>query len=150
MWQVGQKCILDRRAPRESGLLSWQPLALQAWVQFSGKMWGDILMWNQRCLEVCWCSRQLIDCMLLYQILVLSSGVWWLLLLHVRCLWHHNMTSYPCFQTNNFSQFVDRICILFYSHPYRCCTMCHCIECKLSGLQVKRPQQNTTLCQSSA
>jgi len=27
-----------------------------------------------------------------YQILLLSSGVWWSLLLDIRCLWRHNMT----------------------------------------------------------
>jgi len=28
------------------------------------------------------------------QILILSSGVWWSLLLDICCLWHHIMMSY--------------------------------------------------------
>ena len=31
---------------------------------------------------------------------VLSSGVWWWLLLDIRCLWRHKMTSYSRLQTN--------------------------------------------------
>ena len=35
-----------------------------------------------------------------FQILVLSSGVWWSLLLNTRYLWRHDMTSYSRLQTN--------------------------------------------------
>ena len=45
------------------------------------------------------------------QILVLSSGVWWSLLLDIRCLWRHNMTSYSRLQTNVLAKFVDTTCI---------------------------------------
>ena len=33
-----------------------------------------------------------------YQVLVLSSGVWWSSLLDMRCLWRRNMTSYSRLQ----------------------------------------------------
>ena len=44
-----------------------------------------------------------------YQILVLSSGVgpWWSLLLNMRCLWRHDMTSYSRLETNVLATFVD-------------------------------------------
>jgi len=54
-----------------------------------------------------------------YQILILSSSVWWSLLLNIRCLQRHNMTSYLRLQTNVMAKFVDAICISFYTHsPY--------------------------------
>jgi len=54
-----------------------------------------------------------------YQILVLSSGVWWELLLDMRCLLHHTMTSFSRLQTNVLAKFVDTTCILFYTRsPY--------------------------------
>jgi len=46
-----------------------------------------------------------------YQILVLSGGVWWSLLLDIRCLWLQNMTSYPHLQINVLAKFVDTTCI---------------------------------------
>jgi len=73
-----------------------------------------------------------------YQILVLSSGVWWSLLLDIRCSWRHNMTY-------------DHICKPMFwrnlsAHTLLTrCTMCHCHEHKLPALQVRRPEQNTTL-----
>jgi len=33
-----------------------------------------------------------------YQILVLSTGAWWSLLLNIGCVWRHNMTSYSSLQ----------------------------------------------------
>jgi len=47
-----------------------------------------------------------LDCMPSYQILVLSNSVCWSLLMDVRCLWRHNMTSYSRLQTNVFVKFV--------------------------------------------
>jgi len=49
--------------------------------------------------EVWWCRGRLLDSMPLYKILVLSSGVWWSLLLDIHCLWRHNTTSYSRLQT---------------------------------------------------
>ena len=46
-----------------------------------------------------------------YQILVLSSGVWWSLLRDIRCLWRHNMTLFSRSQTNVLAKFVDTTCI---------------------------------------
>jgi len=42
-----------------------------------------------------------------YQILVLSSAVWWSLLLEIRCLWRHNTTL----QTNILAKFFHTTCI---------------------------------------
>jgi len=54
-----------------------------------------------------------------YQILVLSSGIQWSLLLDIRCLWRHNMTSCSRLRTNVMTKFVDTTCVLFYTHsPY--------------------------------
>ena len=97
-----------------------------------------------------WRSRGLMlpgatsDYMPPYRILVLSSGVWWSLLLDIRCLWRHSMTSYSRLQTNVLAKFVDITCILFYT-PLTHCTMCHCNEHKLTALQVTRQEQNTAL-----
>ena len=69
------------------------------------------------------------------------SGIWWLFLFDVRCTWRHNLTSFSCFQTNVLAKFVDIICIFFYTHsPY---FMCHCIEYKLSTLQVRISGEDT-------
>jgi len=40
----------------------------------------------------------------------LRSGVWWWLLLDIRCLWRHNMTSYSRLQTKVLAMFVDTTC----------------------------------------
>ena len=62
------------------------------------------------------------------------NGIWWSIVFGVRCLWHHNLTTYSCFQTNVLAKFVDIVCIFFYNHsPY---FMCHFTEHKLSALQV--------------
>ena len=67
--------------------------------------------------EVWWCPGRLLDCMppTAYQIVVLRSSVWWSLLLDIRCLQSHNLTSYWRFQTNILAKFIDAI-ILFYTH----------------------------------
>jgi len=50
---------------------------------------------------------------------VLSSGVWWSLLLDIRCLRCHNMTSYSRLQTNVLAKIVDTTSILLYTQsPY--------------------------------
>ena len=67
--------------------------------------------------EVWWCPGRLLDCMSPYQILVLSSGIWWSLSLDIRYLWRHKVTSYWRWQTNVLAKFVDTTCILFYSRP---------------------------------
>jgi len=47
------------------------------------------------------------------------SGIWWLFVFGMGCLWRHNLTSYSCFETNGLSKFVDTICIFFHTHcPY--------------------------------
>jgi len=45
---------------------------------------------------------------------VRSSLVWWSLLLDIRCLQRHNMTSCLRLQANVLEKFVDAISILFY------------------------------------
>jgi len=101
-------------------------------------------------VEVWWCQGRLLDWMAPYQILVLSSGVYWSFLLDIRSLWRHKTTSYSRLQTNIFAKFVDTTCILFCTHFLtRCFSMCHCHENKLlSALHVSRPEQNTALNQS--
>ena len=74
-------------------------LTLRSGVQRSGDARGD-------CLIVC----------PLLPILVLSSGIWWSLLLDICNLWGHNMTSYSRLQTNVLAKFVDTNWILFYTH----------------------------------
>ena len=64
----------------------------------------------------------------------LSRVIWWSFAFSARCLWRHNLTSFPCFPNNVLAKFVDIICVFFYIHsPY---FMCHCTEYKLSALQV--------------
>ena len=64
--------------------------------------------------------------------------IWWSF--GVRCLWRHNLTSFPCFQTNVLAKVVDVICMFFYIHsPY---FMCHCTKYKLSALQVRLSEKN--------
>jgi len=55
------------------------------------------------------------------------------------------MTTYLRFYGKALPKFVDTICILFYTHCsysllHNC--MCHCIDYKLSALQVKIPEVN--------
>ena len=54
--------------------------------------------------EVWWCQGQMLDWMPPFEILVLSSAVWWSLLLNIRCLWRHNVTSYSRLQTKRFGE----------------------------------------------
>ena len=44
---------------------------------------------------------------------VLSSGVWWSLLLDIRSLWRHNMTLYSYLQNNVLAKFVDTTTCIF-------------------------------------
>jgi len=61
--------------------------------------------------EVWWFPERLLDWMPPYQILVLSSGVWWSLFLAMHCLWRHSMTLYSRLQTNVLPKFVHTTCI---------------------------------------
>ena len=73
-----------------------------------------------------------------------SSGVWWSLLLGVRCLLHHNTTPYTRLLINVLAKYVDTIRILYYTHcPYSLLHnfMCHCIDHKLSALGVRKTDQ---------
>jgi len=82
-----------------------------------------------------------------YQILVLSSGVLWSLLLYILCFQRRNMTSCLRFPTNVLTKFVDAICTLQYSTCTlltRYCAMCHCIEHKLSAFQGRTPEKNSS------
>jgi len=45
------------------------------------------------------------------------SGIWWSFVFAVSCLWHHNLTSYSCFQTNLLAKFVAIICYFSTSTP---------------------------------
>ena len=52
---------------------------------------------------------------------IFMGGVWfrviWLsFVFGVRCSWRHNLTSFPCFQTNVLAKFVDIIMHIFL-HP---------------------------------
>ena len=93
--------------------------------------------------EVWWCPGRLLDWMPPYQILVFSSGVWWSLLLDIRCLWRHNMTSYSRLQTTFWRS-------LLTQHAYystRTLLVVHiCVTVmNISVLQVRRPEQKTAL-----
>jgi len=106
---------------------------------------GDQHQW---CAEYWWSPGRVVDCMLSHQILVLSSGVLWPLLLDIRCLWRHNMTLYSRFLANGLTKCADTIdttCILFCAHFFtRCCAMCHCNEHNQHS-KVRRPKQSTAL-----
>ena len=68
--------------------------------------------------------------------------IWLSFVFGVRCLWRHNLTSFPCFQTNVLAKFVDIVCIFFYIHsPY---FMCHCTEYELSALQVRLSEKKNS------
>jgi len=66
---------------------------------------------KQWCAEIWGCLGRLLDWMPPSQFMVLSSGVKWSLLLDIRCLWRHNMTSYSRLQTNVLAKFVDTACV---------------------------------------
>jgi len=78
-------------------------------IQFGSLHLRDSWWWwsSQWRAEIWWCPGRLLDWIPPYQILVFSSGVWWSLLLDIRCLWHHNMTWYWRLQTNVLAKFVD-------------------------------------------
>jgi len=56
--------------------------------------------------DIWWCPGRLLNWMPPYKILVLSSGLWWSLLLYIRSLRRHNMTSYSRFLTNVLAKFI--------------------------------------------
>ena len=60
--------------------------------------------------------------------------IWWLFVFSVHCLWRHNLTSFPCFQTNVLAKFVDIDAYFSTSTPYY---ICRCTEYELSALQVR-------------
>ena len=66
--------------------------------------------------------------------------IWWLFVFDVRCLWRHNLTSFPCFQTNVLAKFVDIVCIFFYIHSTY--YICRCTEYELSALQIRLSGKN--------
>jgi len=60
-----------------SGLVFWNSTEILAnWGDHPHTQKGRQEQWRA---EVWWCQGRLLDCMPHYQILVLSSGVWWLL-----------------------------------------------------------------------
>jgi len=66
-------------------------------IEYDVTVWGSCPpQWRA---EVWWCPGRLFDWIPPYQILVLRSGVWWSLLLDIRCLWRHNVTSYSGLQS---------------------------------------------------
>ena len=101
------------------------------------------ISWNQLRAEVWWCPGRKLDCMPPYQILVLSRGVWWSLLLDIRCLWRHIHVCNPTFWPTLLTKHAYYFALTLLTH---CCTMCHCNEHKLlSRLQVRRLEQSTAL-----
>jgi len=67
----------------------------------------------------------------------------WSFVFGVRCLSRHNLTSFPCFQTNILAKFVDTICTLVLFCMHSLYYICHCTEYKLSALQVRILEENT-------
>ena len=69
-------------------------------LSFTKSLWMLVVVqltgYNQWRAEVWLCPGWPLDFMPLYQIIILSSGVWWSLLLDIRCLWRHNTMSYSC------------------------------------------------------
>jgi len=65
--------------------------------------------------------------------------IWWLFVFGFRCLWRHNLTSFPFFQTNVLAKFVEIVCIFFYIHSHY---ICRCTEYELSALQVRLSGKN--------
>ena len=94
-------------------------------------------------LRMMWISIRLLQSVA-YAEIFMGGGwfkvIWWLFVFGVRCLWRHNLTSFPCFQTNVLAKFVDIVCIFFYiQSPYY---ICRCIEYELSALQVRLSWKN--------
>jgi len=63
------------------------------------------------------------------------SVIWRSFVFGVRCLWRHNLTSFPCFQTNVLAKFVDIIWYAYFLHPLPLY--------ELSALQVRLSEKNT-------
>jgi len=68
------------------------------------------------------------------------SVIWWSFVFGVRCLWRHNLTSFPCFQTNVLAKFVDVMMHIFL-HPLPL-FLRHCTEYKPSAVQVRLSEEN--------
>ena len=67
-----------------------------------------------------------------YHSLVLSSGVWWSLLLDIHCLWVTVWRHiHVCKTTLWRSSLIQHVYHSTRTLLTRCCTMCHCIELKL-------------------
>jgi len=83
-----------------------------------------------------------------HQILVLSSGLWWSLLLYIRCLWHHNMASYSPLQPMFWQILLTQYAYYSIHIPLlvveQCVTVIKTNYC-ISALQVRRPEQSTAL-----
>jgi len=69
----------------------------------------------------------------------MSSGVWWSLLMGMRCLWRHGVTSNSCFKSSVLANFFTQ-CISLYTHPLLHNLICHCV---ISALRFKIQVQNT-------
>jgi len=106
----------------------------------------SLFYYLQRRAEVWWGPRRPLDCMPLYQILVLSSDVWWSLLLVIGCcdvtMRRHIHVCKPTFWRSLLTQLAYYFTRTLLT---RCCTMCRCNVHELSALQVRRPEQNTAL-----
>ena len=63
--------------------------------------------------------------------------IWWSF---VRCLWRHNLTSFPCFQTNVLAKFVDIKCIFLYIYSLSLYIIA--MTYKISALQVRLSEKN--------
>ena len=53
----------------------------------------------------------------------------WSFVFGVRCLWRHNLTLFPCFQTNVLAKFVDIKCIFLYIYSL----ITSCLDVELTG-----------------
>jgi len=84
--------ILEQEPSRS--LKNWlRPPLLGSGVQRSGDPRGN-------CLIVCPLTK-----------IQFWTGVWWSLLLDIRCLWRHNVTSYSHLQTNVLVKLIFTTCV---------------------------------------
>jgi len=103
---------------------------------------------GQRRAGVWWCSGRLLDYMAPYQILVLSSGIGWLITVSGYTLFvtsqYHLMFNVckPTFWRSLLTQHAD---YSTWTLLNRCCTMCHCNEHKLYQGSKLGDQSNTAL-----
>jgi len=66
--------------------------------------------------------------------------LWWSFVFGVRCLWRHNLTSFPCFQTHVLAKFVDIKCIFLYIYSLSLYIIA--MTYKISALQVTLSEKN--------